>query len=444
MARYLFTMWDGGGSVPPELSVARKLVARGHDVRVLADPTCEAEVVAAGCSFSPWTTAPHRTSRAREHDVLRDYEAKNPLQMIDQFMHNFLAVPAPRWCADTLGVLDRHPVDALVADFSIPGSLIAGEVRGLPCAIVVPNIWMVPTPGIPPLGPGWMPARGPLGRLRDWAMRRAIAHLMGRAMPHLAAVRREHGLPPVGSTHEQMLRAERVLVLTSPVFDFTSPAMPGHVRYTGPELEDPTWCAPWSPPWPESDTRPLVAVGLSTTFQDQVPTMRRIVEALAGMDVRALVTLGEALVPGEVPARGDVVVVPSAPHSQVFPQATVVITHCGHGTAMKALSAGKPVVCMPMGRDQNDTAARIVHAEAGVRISPAATVAEIRAAVRATLDDPRLRAGAERLGRALREREGCHDPAATLEALVAPEDQRPKVTSQARSASSAAVTLGAT
>ena len=40
---YLFAMWDGAGTVPPELSVARSLIERGHRVTVLGDPTLEAE-----------------------------------------------------------------------------------------------------------------------------------------------------------------------------------------------------------------------------------------------------------------------------------------------------------------------------------------------------------------------------------------------------------------
>jgi hypothetical protein len=46
-------MWDSGGTVPPELGVPRRLIARGHVVRVLGDPTIELEVRAAGCSSRP-------------------------------------------------------------------------------------------------------------------------------------------------------------------------------------------------------------------------------------------------------------------------------------------------------------------------------------------------------------------------------------------------------
>jgi hypothetical protein len=36
--RLLLVTWDGGGNTPPELGLARRLVARGHGMRVLADP----------------------------------------------------------------------------------------------------------------------------------------------------------------------------------------------------------------------------------------------------------------------------------------------------------------------------------------------------------------------------------------------------------------------
>ena len=77
--RFLFTTWDGGGNVGPELAVARMLVARGNSVRVLADPTLEEEAKAAGCGFAPWTTAPHRTTRDKSGDIVRDYEFRNSL-----------------------------------------------------------------------------------------------------------------------------------------------------------------------------------------------------------------------------------------------------------------------------------------------------------------------------------------------------------------------------
>ena len=55
---FLLTTWQGGGNVPPELGLARRLIGAGHRVRVLSEPTVEPDARAVGCSFTPWPTAP--------------------------------------------------------------------------------------------------------------------------------------------------------------------------------------------------------------------------------------------------------------------------------------------------------------------------------------------------------------------------------------------------
>jgi MGT family glycosyltransferase len=427
--RYLLVSWDGGGNTPPELALARRLVARGHGVRLLADPTLEAEARGRGCEFSPWTSAPHRRSRDRKDDIFKDYEIKSPLKMMDTYLREFLAGPAPRWAADTRAVLAAHPADVVIADFALPVALMPAKQLGLPTATLMPNIWLIPTPGIPPLGPGFLPAKSFLGRWRDALLRAATTRVFNRALPAFNAVREEYGLSPLRHVYEQFLGADQILVQTSPAFDFTSPHQPAHVRYVGPILEDPEWlgsspeaagaAAAWQPPFPADDQRPLVLVGLSSTFQDQVALLQRIVAALSRLPVRALVTLGPALSPDEVQGSENVRVVRSAPHSQVLRHASLLITHCGHGTTIKGLAAGVPLVCLPMGRDQNDTAARVVHAGAGVRLAPSASSARIGATVARVLAAPSFQQAAARLQHAIRTNEGCSDAVIALERLAA-------------------------
>jgi UDP:flavonoid glycosyltransferase YjiC (YdhE family) len=158
-----------------------------------------------------------------------------------------------------------------------------------------------------------------------------------------------------------------------------------------------------------------VLVGFSTTFQAQGLALRNVTKALAGLPVRALVTLGEMLPDGEVQSTGSVVVVRSAPHRQVLPHTSLVVTHCGHGTTIKALAAGVPIVCMPMGRDQDDTAARVVHAGAGLRIGPKSSAEKIARTVRAVLEDDRFRSNARRLGDTMADELRNLDPVSELE-----------------------------
>lgn len=417
--RYLFTMWEGGGTVPPELCVARQLIARGHTVTVIADPTIEAEARDAGCEFMPWVTAPHCKSRDPSDAIIKDWEFSNPLKAFGPYIDAFLAGPADRWIADTLDAIDRAEADVLVADFALPSTLFAAEKVGLPCATILPNIYLIPTPGIPPIGPGLKPARGPLGRARDAAMRSVMTRVFNRALPRLNEVRGEHGLAPLDSTWGTMLRSDRVLVLTSPAFDFTSPAMPSHVRYVGPQLDDPSWAEPWESPWAADDARPLVLAGLSSGYQNQEATLHAIVKALAGLPIRGVVTLGQAIDPEPFSGTENVSVVASAPHNQILPHASLAIIHCGHGTTMKALAAGVPLVCLPMGRDQNDTAARVAYHGAGIRLKPKSPPEKIAAAVKRVLGEPSFAASSRRLAAAIKSGVGCSNVVAELEEVAA-------------------------
>ena len=416
MARYLFAQWDGGGSLPPELTVVRQLVAAGHAVSVLGDPVTEPEVRAAGVTdFRPWVEAPHHVTRDAAGDYTRDWEVRSPLGVLRNLMDTLMVKPAPLFAAETLAVIDDVRPDAIAASFTLLGALMAAEARGVPCAVLVPNVVSLPAEGMPPFGTGLLPPRGPLGRLRDRALNGFVDRLWNRGLPELNRARAALGLAPLARLLEQYERPERVLALTSAAFDFPA-ALPPNVRYVGPQLDDPGWAEPWSPPG--GDGRPLVLVAMSTTFMDHVDQLQRAVTALGSLPVRGLVTTGPAVDPGLIQAPQGVTVVRSAPHREVLAHADVLSTHGGHGTVVKGLIAGVPIVCMPTGRDQPDNAARLTQRGAGVRISKNASPAKVAAAVRRLLEDPSYRRCATRLGEQLRADAESGAALAELEALA--------------------------
>ena len=124
--------------------------------------------------------------------------------MIRDYLEAFVGRPAAHWAGETLAALESWHADVLVADAYLPATLIAGEKLGIPTAAYCPNIWMLPTPGIPPFGPGWAPARGPRrSRSATWFLR----ILAPRVCPRdaiLNAVRLHYGLPALGALHEQV------------------------------------------------------------------------------------------------------------------------------------------------------------------------------------------------------------------------------------------------
>lgn len=129
--------------------------------------------------------------------------------------------------------------------------------------------------------------------------------------------------------------------------------------------------------------------------------MQRIIDALTALPVNAVVTTGPTIAPRELQAPPHVAVLPSAPHDALMRRATVVVTHAGHGTVMRALLAGAPLLCMPIGRDQNDNAARIVARGAGLALPQSASAVEIGTGLQRLLREQEFAAGAGALGRAV-------------------------------------------
>src|SRR5215813_12628284 len=171
------------------------------------------------------------------------------------------------------------------------------------------------------------------------------------AMPSLNRTRAEAGLPPVRDLPDLMGRADRILVCSSPSFDFAPGSVPANVCYVGPQLED----EPGEDSggrWADEPGQPLVLVGLSSTVMRQEELLQRAADALGQLPVRGLVTTGPAVDPAMISAPDNVTVTRWARHADVLPHCSAVITHGGHGTVMKALIDGVPLIVVPLGRDQ--------------------------------------------------------------------------------------------
>jgi UDP:flavonoid glycosyltransferase YjiC (YdhE family) len=310
-------------------------------------------------------------------------------------------------------------VDVLVADFLLVGALAAAEAAAVPVAALVHAIPWRPLPGLPPRGPGFLPARSPQEHLRDLVGNAVIRCIDARdGLPAHNRARTQLGLRPLRSWFDQYDAAARVLVLTSRAFDFPARQLAPNVRYVGTPFEDAEAPATaWAPPWPGDDARPLVLVTLSTLAHGQAPLMQRILAALAPLPVRAVVTLGPALDPTLFTAPLNVVLEPFVPHAAVLPHVAAMVTQCGTGTLAKALAHGVPLICIPLAGDQHDNAARVVVRGAGVRLNGAASAEQIRGAIQQVMHEPRFRAGAQLFASALAGEDGTEQAMRELESL---------------------------
>ena len=388
---YLFTLTDAGGTVPPEVGVVRRVVERGHRVTVLADATMAPEVERAGAALRTWS---------RSGGKFRDWEFRTPMAQARGMADHMFVGPAAAQADDAIEAIDEVEPDLVVTSGFASGAMIAAEARGVPFDLLMPNVYVLPAEGMPPFGAGLRPMPGVLGRARDRAGRAAATRLVDRyALARLNDVRAVHGLDALATLWAQMQGARRQLVLTSAAFDFPA-KLPDNARYVGPILDDPGWAdgAGWSPP---VGTGPLVLVAMSSTFQNHVDCLQRIADALGALPVRGVVTTGPAVAPDAILAPANVSVVASAPHRDILPVADLVVTHGGHGTVIKALAAGVPLVILHHGRDQADNAVRVTTRGAGLAVPRGASSPRIARAIRKVLDDPRYRAAAEDLGRVI-------------------------------------------
>ncbi len=212
--------------------------------------------------------------------------------------------------------------------------------------------------------------------------------------------------------------ADLVLHATDPVFDFSFDRLPERHRYVGPlgiwepPGERPTYLTELGDPW--------ALVTISSQLQDDVPLAEAALDALASRGLRVVLTLGLDHDPAELrssPASARVERTVS--HAAVLEHAALLVSHAGHGSVMKALWYGRPMVLVPWGRDQPGVAARAAAlGVAAVVRREDASVETLSAAIDAVLANEPMQQEAERQGARLRATDPPRVAAAFLETLL--------------------------
>jgi UDP:flavonoid glycosyltransferase YjiC (YdhE family) len=106
-------------------------------------------------------------------------------------------------------------------------------------------------------------------------------------------------------------------------------------------------------------------------------------------------------------------------YSRTMPRSALVICHAGHGTMVRALASGCPVLAIPHSGDMAENAARADWAGVGVRLpwrllSPTA----VRLASRRALGDATIAERARRLAAWAAEHDGAERAADLVERLA--------------------------
>jgi MGT family glycosyltransferase len=222
--------------------------------------------------------------------------------------------------------------------------------------------------------------------------------------PALVEAAADQGVPGFASRKDMLDLTDLVLVFTYAEFDVLSGAEAGeNVLHVGPLRTRGSGASDWVRRFPD---RPLVVIGLSTSDQNQAALLQRLCDACGTLDVEALVTRGPSLATEQLSTADNVEAVEFINHDEVLPQADLLITHAGLGTAMAGIAYGVPMLCTPLGRDQPFNAERVEALGVGVVAESESSTDELRQAIADLLNDPDIRNRAQDLSRNLQTHPG--------------------------------------
>jgi UDP:flavonoid glycosyltransferase YjiC (YdhE family) len=374
------------GHALPALALARELGRRGHEVRFHSRERWRETAEAAGLGFA---------GTPDDADFGLADAARALLPSLDEF--------AP---------------DLVVSDALTLAPAIAAELRGVPRAMLLPEVYPVAAPGMPRFALGLLPPRTRLGATAWRALDPLLAtrHPGGawlrESLAALNAERAELGLGPSGSAHGPV-GTEMTLVATFPQLEYPR-RWPAQVHVTGPMIFDPPHP---DVPLPRGE-EPLVLVAPSTVKDPGGTLVRAAIEAFADEPVRVLVTTsGGPLPTGPLPA--NAVVAEWVDYARVIPAAALVVCHGNHGTLVRGLAEGVPILVSPAMPDDAEHGARVSWAGAGLMVPRALLGAgSLRRAAARILAGPAFAARAAEVAAWGRAHDGAVRGAELLEARL--------------------------
>ena len=159
-------------------------------------------------------------------------------------------------------------------------------------------------------------------------------------------------------------------------------------------------------------------MSLSTTPNPgQERTLQAIADALGPLPVRAVLSGGGLVDPASLRVQPHVEASAWLDHDELLPRAALLVGHGGHGSTVRALAAGVPVLALPVNAlgDQPWVGRALERVGMGRMLPGGASPARIRDAVEALLADEHVRERARAFGARLRASSGAAEAAAIIE-----------------------------
>ncbi|WP_261110284.1 glycosyltransferase [Serratia quinivorans] len=384
------------GHVYPMLSIARYLIAQGHQVRVMTGALFRQRAEAAGAQFIAFDERVDFDYRYLEQHFPERAALPPGNAQMALALKDFFAAPIPLLDQQLRSVMAAETPDLLMVENCFYGVLPLLQRTDRPPVIGI---------GVTPLsyssrdsifyGPRIPPALLPRELRREQLVDEDIRALIDEVQQSFDIAMAQSGGQPLQQPFTDALigGCDRFLQLATPALEYQREDLPDSVRFIGP-LRSVAPAVEATDEWDDADRLPLVIVSQGTLanvdlHQLIVPTLK----ALAELPVRVLATTGGrpidellALLPANAKVREFI----SFEHW--LPQAALLITNGGYGSINYALDQGVPLIVAGTGEDKLEAAARVVAAGCGISLHTSTPdEKQLRQAVQQILAQPAYR-----------------------------------------------------
>jgi zeaxanthin glucosyltransferase len=405
------------GHMYPMTTLARKVRERGHEVFFLAIPDAEPMVRAAGLEFYPYGDEFFPAG-----DMARRVRTLSQLSGLRgiRFTLNIFKDTVRAAFDDAERVIRESRADALVLDATSRGlNLVAMHLK-VPF-IHVSNAMHFDFSGHTPLCLVDAPYRpGSLAFVRNLLTIKAFL-LMGSPVTALERAYAEQAGLTINVADPQAHRSRLAQLTQTPKeFDFPSDHWPAHFHHTGP-FHDASLRPPIDFPWDKITGEPLIYASMGTLQNGSEQLFNTIAAAAQAPGRQLVLSIGANLDAEKIaPLAANTILVKNAPQLDVLKRAALCITHAGLNTVLESLSAGVPMVAIPITNDQPGVAARIAYTGTGVvlaikKLTGHAGVKKLRAAIETVLTNPSYRQNAQKIQQAIARTNGLENAAEIID-----------------------------
>ena len=409
--RIVLTTFGSLGDLHPYLAIAIGLRQRGHSPIIATHGVYQSKVESEGIAFR--AVAPDLSDFGDEREFTRSAFATHG--GIEYLVKTVVIQPLRKSYADLEAVVGNDTDLLITHPLTFAAPLVA-EKRGIPwlsIALAPASFMSAYDPFIFPQAPFISRLQSLLGPALFRRLLNVIQKVPYRWTDSVRAFRSELGLTP--STADPLFAGGvspfGTLALFSPTLGDPQPDWNPKTTQTGfcfyDKLSAGTGLSPDLETFLTHGDPPVVFTLGSAAVMDAGAFYIVSAQAAAQLGKRGVLLTGkdDRNIPATLPA--NVIAVPYAPYSELFPRCAAIVHQCGVGTTGQSLRSGRPQLLVPHGFDQPDNAHRMEQRGVGRTVSRYQyTVGNVTRELSTLLSNDIYATRAARLGETVRREDG--------------------------------------